>query len=674
MPDNERDDFGRRVAIAPLSQIRLRNFKSVRDSVVDLKNLTVVVGMNSSGKSTLLQSVLALSQAVGQHFTDSKFPLNGEYVKLGTFREVLNFSADPVVDEVSIGFTVNLSQAPIRAGVSPAPGSSRSRAESVSWDGSLSSTAAETEGFARLRGFKLDVSSRGRTGDADRFAIEVESLNSVNREGRRLVVAHSGIRSSGTIIEALGQFSTNEISELPVEGVTLNGALPQIGYAQTTRFKAVANLWWDFYSDNLSELVSEAKATGAVASGSVSLALEMTAVASQDIRNVFSLERNPNVERDDDDMWLVGWPPSMRQSPDRIFQRTLVRLTQEEKEAIARGIAYLDEEKFSRGLYNLFVDSRDFAEGEAIGVSEEVLNRMMPTEDDLAWLNSRWLDQPVFVPLRTENGGDLSDATRRAGYIFERIQYLGPLRMEPQTLHSPSSSKSDIGSNGQFAAAVLHARRNDTVVQPPRGEAPMEPRPTLQSALNYWLVELGLADSASTTDRGRLGIGLEVSPMGTGRSVDLTSVGVGVSQVLPVVILCLLSRPGSIILVEQPELHLHPAMQLRLADFLLACARTGRQIIVETHSEHLVNRLRLRVASGEVANSRELVQLLFAEQVNGTTNYRASTINDLGGLDNEWPSGFLDVGSTEAGQLLRQTVLRHRQSKTEPLNEGNISS
>ena len=58
--------------------------------------------------------------------------------------------------------------------------------------------------------------------------------------------------------------------------------------------------------------------------------------------------------------------------------------------------------------------------------------------------------------------------------------------------------------------------------------------------------------------------------------LDLTSVGVGISQVVPVIVMCLLAPPGSLVLLEQPELHLHPALQQRLGDFLLACARAGR--------------------------------------------------------------------------------------------------
>ena len=185
----------------------------------------------------------------------------------------------------------------------------------------------------------------------------------------------------------------------------------------------------------------------------------------------------------------------------------------------------------------------------------------------------------------------------------------------------------------------------------------------LGEGLNLWLEELGLADTAYARDQGRLGIGLYVQPVGRTREVDLTSVGVGVSQALPVILLCLLATPESIVLLEQPELHLHPAMQLRLADFLLACANSGRQIVVETHSEHLINRLRRRVVEDPSGRTADVVRLLFAEQENGETIYRTSDINELGGLNEDWPAGFLDVAAEESTRLLEQTLARRRAEK-----------
>lgn len=95
------------LVVPVLSQIRLKNFKSVKEAAVDLKQLTVVVGKNSSGKSTLLQSILVLSQAVERRGQSRQFPLNGELVKLGSFAEVKNFSDANANGEILVGFTLS---------------------------------------------------------------------------------------------------------------------------------------------------------------------------------------------------------------------------------------------------------------------------------------------------------------------------------------------------------------------------------------------------------------------------------------------------------------------------------------------------------------------------------------------------------------------------------------
>jgi len=187
----------------------------------------------------------------------------------------------------------------------------------------------------------------------------------------------------------------------------------------------------------------------------------------------------------------------------------------------------------------------------------------------------------------------------------------------------------------------------------------------LGEALNNWLRWFGLADEASSEDLGRLGIGLSVTPSALGRPVDLTSVGVGVSQVLPVVILCLLAKPGTLIILEQPELHLHPKLQQDLADFLLACVETGRQLVIETHSEHLVNRLRRRVAADDTDRTRNLVKLVFAESSEGITTYRESKINPYGGLDDDWPDGFLDLGARESRALIKESATKRRRESAD---------
>ncbi|MCY4622709.1 MAG: AAA family ATPase [bacterium] len=168
----------------------------------------------------------------------------------------------------------------------------------------------------------------------------------------------------------------------------------------------------------------------------------------------------------------------------------------------------------------------------------------------------------------------------------------------------------------------------------------------LGDATNHWLKWFGLADDAAAQSARRT-IDLSVNPPGTAMSVDLASVGVGVSQVLPVILLCLLSEPADVLILEQPDLHLHPALQKRMADFLLTFVCAGRQILVETHSDHLVNQLRTQVAADESDETRKLVKLIFAEQTDGITTYRESPINEYGGLSR---TGRTDFSTSAPGR------------------------
>ena len=134
------------------------------------------------------------------------------------------------------------------------------------------------------------------------------------------------------------------------------------------------------------------------------------------------------------------------------------------------------------------------------------------------------------------------------------------------------------------------------------------------------------------------------------------------------ILLCLLSEPADLLILEQPELHLHPALQKRMADFLLAFVRCGRQILVETHSDHLVNALRTQVVFDPTDETRKLVKLIFAEQNDGITTYRESEINEYGGLSEDWPDGFLDISAKSAQDLVRQSLRKRIQRRGQGAN------
>ena len=617
--------------IAALAEIRLKNFKSVTSATVELRPLSVVVGRNSSGKSTLLQAGLALAQAVRNRSNSSQFPLNGEYVRLGTFKEVLSFKNLRFNPEIAIGFSVSMDSRALRLR------SSRSVREGdqrnlISWTGHLVASEDSSNGFATLDAFEFGISTTIDSTESSRVSLEVSSVErEIDRQGPSPVAVDPRfLRPDRSLLRVVGQITgLTPFEPSRVDSVKLTGGLPSAAFKHETRFVVYARQWWDAYNEVLSEAVEDQKSKIAEQTADekqVKAKLEAVEIASADFAEAYEFERDPSRSFEDGDQPTL-FNPGMSRS-QRFFERRSIRLTQKQRDLVAASIASLEELEFN----------------------ERLLRKLQ----DQAWVNELIQDD-----IGDEIGGELWAATRSAEILFRDLQYLGPLRESPQVLYNPGPSRIDLGTKGEYTAAVLHAHQNHNYSVPlPDGSVRIT---RLGDALNLWLVELGLADRAKATDRGRLGIGLTVSPVGSGKDVDLTSVGVGVSQVLPVLLLCLLARRGSVVLMEQPELHLHPEMQLRLADFLLACARSGRQIIVETHSEHLVNRLRLHVAQDETNATRDVVQLLFAEQKNGVTSYRASQINPLGGLSEDWPRGFLDVGAEEAGQLLRQTVQRHRQ-------------
>jgi predicted ATPase len=132
-----------------------------------------------------------------------------------------------------------------------------------------------------------------------------------------------------------------------------------------------------------------------------------------------------------------------------------------------------------------------------------------------------------------------------------------------------------------------------------------------------------------------------------------TSVGFGITYVLPVLVAVLSSAPGSIVLVENPEAHLHPKGQVRIGELLARAAAIGIQVIVETHSDHVLNGIRLAVHSGKI--EPESVAFHYFSRVEEAGRVRASVespkIDKDGRLD-RWPEGFFDEWDKSLERLL----------------------
>jgi predicted ATPase len=136
------------------------------------------------------------------------------------------------------------------------------------------------------------------------------------------------------------------------------------------------------------------------------------------------------------------------------------------------------------------------------------------------------------------------------------------------------------------------------------------------------------------------------------KSINFADVGSGIGQAAPVLVEGLRTDKGSLFLVQEPEIHLHPDAQLAMADFLLHLAGSGRRVIAETHSETLLLRIRRRIAERKRGGlGPDEIGLIIVDRAKGHSEARPVTLDDLGQAHG-WPPKFMEQASEERLALL----------------------
>ena len=163
-------------------------------------------------------------------------------------------------------------------------------------------------------------------------------------------------------------------------------------------------------------------------------------------------------------------------------------------------------------------------------------------------------------------------------------------------------------------------------------------------ALNNDLNSLGLAQRIDARRLTEVEIDLRVNQFSNERSKDMVSiadVGFGVSQIIPVLVALRVAEDGRLVYLEEPEIHLHPRAQVRLADILANAAKRGVRVVAETHSSLLLRAVQTLVAKGELA--ADLVRLHWFSRDNVGVTHVKSVVPDENGAFGDWPEDFGDV-------------------------------
>ncbi len=257
-----------------------------------------------------------------------------------------------------------------------------------------------------------------------------------------------------------------------------------------------------------------------------------------------------------------------------------------------------------------------------------------------------------------QNAGFLADLQLAFEEFFKRLYHLGPLREYPQRIYPWSGAEpDDMGQRGERVIhAMLAAREWGKYIDPGKHKR----KRTLDEQIALWLKTLGLIESFSVKQIATNSnlYEVRVRKSRTSPEVLITDVGFGVSQVLPVLVLCYYVPEGSVVVLEQPEIHLHPLVQSGLADVFIDAIKTrGIQILLESHSEHLLRRLQRRIAEKKL--DRDCVALYFCDADQGQSRLSNLAIDIFGNITN-WPKDFF---GDEYGEMKAMTDAAMKRKK-----------
>lgn len=611
----------------------LNNFKSInKETELEFRPLTIFTGANSSGKSTVLQSILLVTQTLQNPIASRSVVLNGRIKKFGSYSDIVygrNHSLN-----LKIGFSLKSEEDEEEMDW---------RRNELNWcySGQIPMFKSVLD-FERTTECEFVVSSANKS---DNLQPEMESVHiCVRNNEQELSSITIGKRENRTDIEEK-VYQTLRVKNI---GSELNYTIK----------KAPLVIPRHYYDDNIWKPIG--------ISFNHFLPEYMIGYCSKADQIKFRLREYLQMRR-----------PYFFNYNIEENEKEIIPLVQDKAMAIVEQLysKYSNDssrknvDKTYNGIRKKFTLNRLKIMLSAYALDEEKSKYITQIVEKLNGLPEEYITAPKTLSHHI----GIEDVKN---FFCNRINYLGPLREEPKSLYplGNDGSTTDVGLRGENTAAVYFNNMDKVVtyVDPDSFHNLssldlVSKRDPLSVAVTAWLKYMGVANKVMTNDQGKIGHTLQISN-DININQDLTNVGVGVSQVLPILVMALMASKGDVIILEQPELHLHPKVQTRLADFFVAMNALGKQCVVETHSEYMINRLRYLVAVNDSSKVADETMIYFVEKEDGHSDYRPVTINRYGVIE-DWPDGFFDESERIAAEILRAGMEKKLKEEQENYEE-----
>ena len=547
------------------------NFKSIKEADIELADLNIFTGINSSGKSSIIQSILLIAQTLRKDMSSDELALDGDFIKRGFFE-------NPSKEDIGFHFCL--------------PG--KNRWEKKDRDFTLSFTNSDDQPLLHSFSYSFDSIPHGRLREPPHYAVP----NPVRIAGKRDKISDKDFHNViCTHVE-----NVKEINEIKYRN--FSHFIPEV----------ICNLKQDKETKDKSEELVKKYLDDKYyePAGIIDILLEdddsdESSIESTDIGDIpFDKDIEYVIDKYDntiDDITIVDAFDQRFENVDRYYDK----------------------------------------------IVQDSCKLKMEGEYNLDGVNN-------YEAFEIVNG--LKELKNQLKYFADSVRYLGPLRHDDSFYPLSSSLGEYIGARGEYTAFVIkrYADKEGDYISPPNEDSVFSVnRSKFKNALLSWIKYFGLVDDLDIVQAGNQAYQIKVKQFPNNNHLDITDVGKGVSQVLPILTMCLLADRDSITIIEQPEEQLHPKIQSKLADLFVAMALNGRQCIVETHSEYLIEQLRFRILKASNESLHDKTRLYFAEKRDGISSYKNIGISKYAEFD-KWPEDFFDESHKFAKKFTDEVI------------------
>jgi predicted ATPase len=238
----------------------------------------------------------------------------------------------------------------------------------------------------------------------------------------------------------------------------------------------------------------------------------------------------------------------------------------------------------------------------------------------------------------------------------QKFHYLQAERIGPRPFNDISDYQvqrlGQLGTRGEYTAHFLLINEDKDI---PNNQLshPMAKSNDLRNQVEAWMREVSPGTRIKINPNPDMGlINLQYS-YGDSNPYRATNVGFGITYTLPIIVATLASPPGTLIILENPEAHLHPKGQAKIGELLALAASCGVQVVIETHSDHVLNGIRVAVHGGKLDPKDVQLHYFQRQEKEGQafTEVVSPHIDRNGRID-QWPDGFFDEWDKSLEALL----------------------